>query len=171
MHQIASRFSVPSSPSLDRIGSNPNEPARNESKPLVAVQADLKTRTVKDEDRGDAGGGQGSIRGVGEEEGGETGGGDQRGERTARNAEGKSKGGWGMSNGTGGWEEEEAVAVIAGVLRDKFGPQIVREEVEEWGGGIGSREDEEEVEIVKEEEAEEEEEERVEGVGKEAKQN
>ncbi|CAI5533218.1 unnamed protein product [Closterium sp. Naga37s-1] len=56
-----------------------------------------------------------------------------------------SDGGKGKTYGTKGCKEEEevAVAVIAGVLREKFGPQIVREELEEWGNGIRGSEDEE----------------------------
>ncbi|CAI5499736.1 unnamed protein product [Closterium sp. Naga37s-1] len=114
------------------------------SKPLIAVQAQLKTRTV-DEDRRDGGGGQRSIRKV---KGGEDGGGDERVERVvAGNAAGKSEGGGRKSYSTGGCkEEEEAVAVIAGVLREKFGPQIVSEEVEEWGSAEKVKEEEEEEE-------------------------
>ncbi|CAI7783291.1 unnamed protein product [Closterium sp. NIES-54] len=205
-HRIASRFSVPSLPSLDRIGSNPNEPARNassqlrgfgppqetfsshvrsfaawsvvgassrpadaeaseaetsifgseslpRSKPLITVQADLKTRTVQDEEREDGGGGRRSIRKV---KGEEKGGGDERVEWViAGNAAGKSEGGKRKSNRTGACkEEEEAVAVIAGVLREKFGPQIVRE-VEELGSGMRSSENDERVKVKEEEEGEE----------------
>ncbi|CAI5533220.1 unnamed protein product [Closterium sp. Naga37s-1] len=71
---------------------------------------------------------------------------DGRGERTrrdrrAREVEEKIEGcGW-KRGGRGGCketeEEEKAVAVIAGVLREKFGPQIVREEEEEEGFANG----------------------------------
>ncbi|CAI5525446.1 unnamed protein product [Closterium sp. Naga37s-1] len=76
----------------------------------------------------------------------------------------KREGGKRKSYGTGGCEEEEeAVAVIAGVLREKFGPQIVKEELEEWGSGIRSTEGDEGVGRLKEkEEGDEEEEEEVE---------
>ncbi|CAI5500062.1 unnamed protein product [Closterium sp. Naga37s-1] len=126
--------------------------------PLVEVQAELKTRTVKGEERGSGKGSQGSIRRVGEEEGGETGGGDVSGKRRAGNVGGKSEGGGRKSYRTKGCkeEEEEAVAVIAGVLRKKFGPQIVKEELEEWGSGMGSSKDEGGVGRREEEEEEEE---------------
>ncbi|CAI5514928.1 unnamed protein product [Closterium sp. Naga37s-1] len=123
------------------------------SKPLITVQADLKTRTVQDEEREDGGGGRRSIRKV---KGEEKGGGDERVEWViAGNAAGKSEGGKRKSNRTGACkEEEEAVAVIAGVLREKFGPQIVRE-VEELGSGMRSSENDERVKVKEEEEGEE----------------
>ncbi|CAI5495942.1 unnamed protein product [Closterium sp. Naga37s-1] len=104
--------------------------------PRVAVQAELKTRTARAEESGDGRGGQRSIRKV---EGGENGGGDEWIERVVPgnavgDAAGKSEGGKRKRKnyGTGGCkEEEEAVVVIAGVLKDKFGPQIVREELED----------------------------------------
>ncbi|CAI5472180.1 unnamed protein product [Closterium sp. Yama58-4] len=43
MHRVASRFYVPSLPSLDRIGSNPNEPARNASFQLRGLGASQET--------------------------------------------------------------------------------------------------------------------------------
>ncbi|CAI5488899.1 unnamed protein product, partial [Closterium sp. Naga37s-1] len=80
------------------------------------------------------------------------------------NVGGKGEGGGRKSYGTKGCkEEEEAVAVIAGVLREKFEPQIVREELEEWGSGTGSSKDEEGVgKVKKEEEGDDEEEEKEE---------
>ncbi|CAI5472177.1 unnamed protein product [Closterium sp. Yama58-4] len=118
------------------------------SKPLVAVQAEFETRTVKDEERGDGRGGQRRIRKM---EGGEKGGGDGRVERVvAGNGVGKRE--------RGCKEEEEAVAVIAGVLRDRFGPQIVREEVEDWGSDEKVKEEEgwegDDQEVEKEEDEE-----------------
>ncbi|CAI5487867.1 unnamed protein product [Closterium sp. Naga37s-1] len=76
----------------------------------------------------------------------------------AGNVGGKSEGGGRKSYRTKGCkeEEEEAVAVIAGVLRKKFGPQIVKEELEEWGSGMGSSKDEGGVGRREEEEEEEE---------------
>ncbi|CAI6001613.1 unnamed protein product [Closterium sp. NIES-64] len=142
--------------------------------PRVAVQAELKTCTVKDEERGDRRGGQRRIRKV---EGGEKGVVDERVERViAGNAAGKREGDKRKSYGRKGCkeeeeeEEEEAVAVIAGVLRKRFGPQIVRE-VEDWESGIRSSGDRLVVGTVKEaeeadggnEEEEEEEEGGVEG--------
>ncbi|CAI5523036.1 unnamed protein product [Closterium sp. Naga37s-1] len=134
------------------------------TKPLVAVQAELQTRSVKGKERGSGKESQGSIRRVGDEEGGETGGEDVSDARRAGNVGGKSEGGGSKSCRTKGCkeEEEEAVAVIAGVLREKFGPQIVKEELEERGSGIGSSEGEEGVGRLKVEEGDDEEEEEVE---------
>ncbi|CAI7902399.1 unnamed protein product [Closterium sp. NIES-53] len=108
---------------------------------------------VQDEEREDGGGGRRSIRKV---KGEEKGVGDERVEWViAGNAAGKSEGGKRKSNRTGACkEEEEAVAVIAGVLREKFGPQIVRE-VEELGSGMRSSENDERVKVKEEEEGEE----------------
>ncbi|CAI7734777.1 unnamed protein product [Closterium sp. NIES-54] len=216
--RIASRSSVPSLTSHDRIGSDRNEPARiasfqirnpfrsfqvpqenfssqvrsfaawsgagassrpadaeafeveaaifesksrSKSKPLIAVQAELERRIVKYEKKGDRGGGQSRIKKM---ERGEKGGGDERVERfVAGNGAGKSEGGKRKNYGRKGCkEEEEAVAVIAGVLREKYGPQIVREELEERGSGIGSSEGEEGLGRLKREEGDDEEEEEVE---------
>ncbi|CAI5993743.1 unnamed protein product [Closterium sp. NIES-64] len=134
---------------------------RRWTKPLVAVQAELQTRSVKGKERGSGKESQGSIRRVGDEEGGETGGEDVSDARRAGNVGGKSEGGGSKSCRTKGCkeEEEEAVAVIAGVLREKFGPQIVKEELEERGSGIGSSEGEEGVGRLKVEEGDDEEEE------------
>ncbi|CAI5973376.1 unnamed protein product [Closterium sp. NIES-65] len=128
------------------------------------VQAELQTRSVKGKERGSGKESQGSIRRVGDEEGGETGGEDVSDARRAGNVGGKSEGGGSKSCRTKGCkeEEEEAVAVIAGVLREKFGPQIVKEELEERGSGIGSSEGEEGVGRLKVEEGDDEEEEEVE---------
>ncbi|GJP42024.1 hypothetical protein CLOM_g1627 [Closterium sp. NIES-68] len=70
-------------------------------------------------------------------------------ERRAGKGKGVSEGsGRGSKKGEGCEEEEEAVAVIAGVLMEKFGPQIVREELEE-GGGNGRNESHEDVKRAK----------------------
>ncbi|GJP33697.1 hypothetical protein CLOM_g18219 [Closterium sp. NIES-68] len=146
------------------------------SKPEVAREAELIKRTVVNEEGGSkGGGGEKSIRRGGEEELVKQEGGYEKVERSAGKTEGKSEEGGRksrgrvecekMGRGGGSSEEEEAVAVIAGVLMEKFGPQIVREELEE-GPGNGRNEDEEEAgaeasEEVEEEDGEEDEEKAV----------
>ncbi|CAI7902396.1 unnamed protein product [Closterium sp. NIES-53] len=70
-----------------------------------------------------------------------------RRERRATEVEDNIEGCGSKRGGRGGWketeEEEKAVAMIAVVLREKFGPQIVREEVEEEGCTNGRITDEE----------------------------
>ncbi|CAI7829064.1 unnamed protein product [Closterium sp. NIES-54] len=79
-----------------------------------------------------------------------------RRERRATEVEDNIEGCGSKRGGRGGWketeEEEKAVAMIAGVLREKFGPQIVREEVEEEGCTNGRIMDEEDAKGRHEEE-------------------
>ncbi|CAI5514930.1 unnamed protein product [Closterium sp. Naga37s-1] len=79
-----------------------------------------------------------------------------RRERRATEVEDNIDGCGSKRGGRGGWketeEEEKAVAMIAGVLREKFGPQIVREEVEEEGCTNGRITDEEDAKGRHEEE-------------------
>ncbi|CAI5516545.1 unnamed protein product [Closterium sp. Naga37s-1] len=120
---------------------------RFDSKPVLAVGTEARLRADgREEGESEGGESEESESRVGREEV------DGRGERTRRGrrasaVEGKvERGGW-KRGGRGGCkateEEEEAVAVIAGVLKGKFGPQIVREEGEEEGSTNGSITDEE----------------------------
>ncbi|CAI5533237.1 unnamed protein product [Closterium sp. Naga37s-1] len=120
---------------------------RFDSKPVLAVGTEARLRADgREEGESEGGESEESEIRVGREEV------DGRGERTRRGrrasaVEGKvERGGW-KRGGRGGCkateEEEEAVAVIAGVLKGKFGPQIVREEGEEEGSTNGSITDEE----------------------------
>ncbi|GJP44951.1 hypothetical protein CLOM_g4348 [Closterium sp. NIES-68] len=118
------------------------------SKPGQRDEAELKTRTVGAEDGESEGGGEESLRRGGKREGKDKEGVDKRGGRRAGAVKGRGEGGGRKGGGReecAEEEEEAAVAVIAGVLMEKFGPQIVREELEE-GPGNGRNEDEEEVE-------------------------
>ncbi|GJP44964.1 hypothetical protein CLOM_g7413, partial [Closterium sp. NIES-68] len=126
---------------------------KSDSKPALTVGAEFVTRGVG-EGEGDSEGGEGeeSVRIVGKEEGGNKEGKSKRSGRRAGKAKGRSEGSVRKRRGGAGCEEEEAVAVIAGFFREKFGPQIVRQEFEE-GSEYGRIEDE--VEREREEEEQE----------------
>ncbi|CAI7899937.1 unnamed protein product [Closterium sp. NIES-53] len=93
---------------------------------------------------------------VGEKQGRSKAGGGKRRGRSAGETKKRIEGSGGESAGGKGCEEEEAVIVIAQVLMAKFGPQIVREELEEDGGGNGKNAGDEDVEGEEEAAAEEE---------------
>ncbi|CAI5983152.1 unnamed protein product [Closterium sp. NIES-65] len=126
-----------------------------EIEPSLPIDTGIETRKVGEEE-GESNGGKGesNVRPVRGEEPGDRGSGDRGSgdKRSGRRAEKTSRGGESC-------EEEEAVAIIARVLRGKFGPQIVREED---GGGSreggkeikegGEEKEVEEAERVKEEE-------------------
>ncbi|CAI6000372.1 unnamed protein product [Closterium sp. NIES-65] len=126
-----------------------------EIEPSLPIDTGIETRKLGEEE-GESNGGKGesNVRPVRGEEPGDRGSGDRGSgdKRSGRRAEKTSRGGESC-------EEEEAVAIIARVLRGKFGPQIVREED---GGGSreggkeikegGEEKEVEEAERVKEEE-------------------
>ncbi|CAI5479738.1 unnamed protein product [Closterium sp. Yama58-4] len=122
------------------------EVASVDVEPSLQIETGIETRRVGEEEDAESNGskGESSARPVRGEESGDRGSGDKRsgdkrsGKRTGKTSRGGEK----------CEEEEEAVAIIARVLREKFGRQIVREE----GDGGGSSED---VEGIKEEEEEE----------------
>ncbi|CAI5533227.1 unnamed protein product [Closterium sp. Naga37s-1] len=129
-----------------------------DGKPAVAVGTEDRLRTDgREEGESEGGEFEKGVSIVGREEV------DGRGERTRREkkasgVEGKVEGGGWKRVERGGCkateeEEKKAVAVIAGVLREKFGPQIVRgEEEEEEGFRDGRIMDEKEAKGREEEE-------------------
>ncbi|CAI5474365.1 unnamed protein product [Closterium sp. Yama58-4] len=102
-----------------------------DGKPVLAVGTEARLRADgREEGESDGGESEESESREGREEV------DGRGEQTRRETRAREVegGGW-KRGGRGGFEgteeEKKAVAVIAGVLKKKFGPQIVREEGEE----------------------------------------
>ncbi|CAI7923616.1 unnamed protein product, partial [Closterium sp. NIES-54] len=110
----------------------------------LPIRTGIETRRVGgDDEEGNGGEAESSVRVVRDEELGNRGSGDKRfGDKRSGKRAGKT------SRGGEKCDEEEAVATIARVLRGKFGPQIVREA--EDGGG--SSEDEKEIKEEGEEE-------------------
>ncbi|CAI5531231.1 unnamed protein product [Closterium sp. Naga37s-1] len=101
------------------------------------VGAEFVARGVEKVDVGSDREGEESVKIVEEKQGGTKEIESKRRGRKAGKAKARSEGSGSKSReGGGSEEEEEAVAVIAQVLMKKYGPQIVREEVEE-GAGIG----------------------------------
>ncbi|CAI7829065.1 unnamed protein product [Closterium sp. NIES-54] len=130
--------------------SRPAEPSTAEIafvdvEPLLPIGTQIEKRRVGEEE-GESNGGEAesSLRAASGEEPGDRGRGDKRSwdKRSGKRAGKTSKGGESC-------EEEEAVAIIARVLRENFGPQIVRQEEDGGGSSVDEAEIEEEVKRVK----------------------
>ncbi|CAI7829032.1 unnamed protein product [Closterium sp. NIES-54] len=131
--------------------------SKSDSEAALTVGSNVETRGVGEEEgeRGERE--MEEIVGiVGEKQGRSKAGGGKRRGRSAGETKKRIEGSGGESAGGKGCEEEEAVIVIAQVLMAKFGPQIVREELEEDGGGNGKNAGDEDVEGEEEAAAEEE---------------
>ncbi|CAI7783296.1 unnamed protein product [Closterium sp. NIES-54] len=135
--------------------SRPAEPSTAEIafvdvEPLLPIGTRIEKRRVGEEE-GESNGGEAesSLRAASGEEPGDRGRGDKRSgdKRSWDKRSGKRAGK--TSKGGESCEEEEAVAIIARVQRENFGPQIVRQEEDGGGSSVDEAEIEEEVERVK----------------------